>query len=225
MRLILAEGNVMRPVFALAVLAGSVALAQDPGPPRDPDPRFGVKAKVKSYPQDTAKKALRSAIEAAEAGEYAYLVAHLLDPAFVNQRLADRAKQFETGVELELANLRDFQIRNPDRFAPEDRLPADRARFNALVVQRSRERAFKQLANDVSDKLRDDPQALRDLKKILREGTFEDTPTGAKATHPDVKDQALFFRKIDDRWFLENRQEDLPGPKKPEDPPKKDPGA
>ena len=55
------------------------------------------------------------------------------------------------------------------------------------------------------EKLLDDPQVLRDLKKMFRGGMVEDTPTGAKMTHPDIKDRALYFRKIGERWYLEHR--------------------
>ena len=65
---------------------------------------------------------------------------------------------------------------------------------------------------------------LAEVAKVINDmsdGKFEDTETGAKVTHPDVKDRALYFRKVGDRWFLENRQEDLPPPKKE---PEKGPG-
>jgi hypothetical protein len=207
----------MRVIFSLALLSGSVALAQQPPDvdiPKDPDPRFGVIAKMKVYPQTTAKKALASAIEAIEKTETAYLIAHLLDPGFVELRLNERAKQFEAPVEVELSRLRDYQIRNPDKVQPEDRLPIDKAKFRALIVERSRERAFRQLIRDLEEKVLSDPQSMRDMKKLLKEGKFEDIETGAKVTHMDVKDRALYFRKIGDRWFLENRQEDQAAPKK-----------
>ncbi|MBA4067385.1 MAG: hypothetical protein C0501_27485 [Isosphaera sp.] len=221
----------MRTVFSLALLAGAASLSagrqppKDPEVPRDPEPRYGLGAKPKTYPQDTAKKALGSALEAAAKADLVYLVAHLLDPGFVDARVADRAKGFEPGVEAELARVRDFQLKNPDRVEPEDRLPVDRAGFAALVAARSRERAFKQLVRDVEAKFQDDPQALRDLRKLYRDGAVADTADGAKLTHPDVKDRALFFRKVGDRFFLENRHEDAPAPA-PKDlpPPKKDPG-
>ena len=62
----------------------------------------------------------------------------------------------------------------------------------------------------MNEKLLNDPQSLKDLKKIMRDGTFADEPGGARASHPDVKDRALYLKKIGDRWFLENRQEDTP---------------
>lgn len=205
----------MRLTFSLVLLMGCIAFADTQQPPvPDPNVRFGVPVKLKAYPQDTARKALASAIEACDKPDIAYLLAHLLDPGFVELRLGDRAKQFEAPVELELTKQRIFQNANPDKFRPEERLPNDRTKFNELIVERSRERAFKQLARDVEQKLLDDPQSLRDMRKILRDGTFTDEPGGgAKAVHPDVKGRALYFKKIGDRWFLENRQEDAP--KKP----------
>jgi translation elongation factor EF-Ts len=105
---------------------------------------------MKVYPQSTAKRALASAIAAVQSGDTAYLVAHLMDPGFVDFRLADRAKQYEAEVEVALSRLRATQIRNPDKYAPAERLPTDRAKFAALIVEQSRERAFKQLVRDIT---------------------------------------------------------------------------
>jgi hypothetical protein len=207
----LTGGMAMRLAFALVLLSGIGLLADDDTPPiipKEPEPRFGVQAKIKVYPQTTAKKALASAIEACDKGDYAYLIAHLLDPGFVELRVTDRAKQFEAALEIELTRLRDYQYANPDRFKIEDRLPLEKREFQAVLLERGRDRAFKQLVRDVEQKLRDDPQALMDMKKILRAGTFTDEVAGAKATNPTVKDSAIYFKKIGQRWFLENRQAD-----------------
>lgn len=198
----------MRLAIATLLLVGMAALAQEPPPPiipKEPPPRFSVSSKSKAYPQTTAKRVLESAIEAIEKNDFPYLVAHLLDPAFVDLRVAERGKQFEPAAEVELTRLRDFQYANPDRFAPADRVPLDRVQFQAVVIARGREKAFRQLTRDVEEKLRDDPQTLRDLKKILRDGAFSDEGAGAKAVHPAVKDRSLYFKRIGDRWFLENR--------------------
>jgi hypothetical protein len=205
----------MRLVVALALVAGSVALAQEPKNPDLPKEipaRYGVPPKVRNYPQDSPKKALLSALEAIDRGDANYIVAHLMDPGFVDLRVNDRAKQFEADAEIELSRLRDFQLRNPEKFAPSDRLPTDRPKFNALIIEKSRERGFQQLVRDVQQKLLDDPLAIKEMQKLLRDGMVADTETGAKITHPDVKDKALYLRKIDDRWFLENRYEDAPPP-------------
>ena len=203
----------MRLVFALVLLSGFAALADDDLPPiipKDPEPRFGVTAKLKVYPQTTPKKTLQSAIEACEKNDYAYLIAHLLDPAFVELRIVDRAKQFEAPVDIELSRLRDYQYANPDRFPLQDRLPLDKPQFHAVVVARSREHAFKQLQRDAGQKILDDPQSLKDMKRILRDGTFADEGAVVKADHITLKDRALYFKRIGDRWFLQNRETDEP---------------
>jgi hypothetical protein len=209
----------MRLFFALLLFVSTATLARTQPPPKEidksPQPRFGVPYKAKTYPQDTPKKALASAVDAVEKGDTAYLIAHLLDPGFVDLRLADRAKQYEPNVELDLSRQRDFQLANRDKFAPEDRLPSDRAKFEALIQERSRQQAFRQLIRDVEEKLLNDPQALRDLRKILRDGAFTEEPGGVRATHPAVKDKVLYLRKLDDRYFLENRQEDTSSKKAP----------
>jgi hypothetical protein len=201
----------MRITFACILLSGLAVLADDDTPPiiiKEPEPRFGVQAKIKVYPQTTAKKALESAVEACDKGDYAYLIAHLLDPGFVELRITDRAKQYEAPLEVEMTRLRDFQYANPDRYKIEDRLPLEKKQFLTAIIERSRDKAFKQLVRDVEQKMRDDPQALKDMKKILRAGTFSDEGAGAKATNPVVKDSAIYFKKIGDRWYLENRQAD-----------------
>jgi hypothetical protein len=201
----------MRLACALVLLVGTIALAQEPPPPiipKEPPPRYGVPSKSKTYPQTSPKRVLESALEAIDNGEFTYLTAHLLDPTFVDARIVERAKNFEAVANRELTMLRDLQQANADRIAPEDRLPLDRAQFHAVVIARSRERAFAQIARDLDEKLRDDPQSLRDLRRIWRAGTFTDEGAGAKAVHPTVKDRAVFFKRSGDRWFLENRMEE-----------------
>jgi hypothetical protein len=75
-----------------------------------------------------------------------------------------------------------------------------------MAAARARDRAFKRLQGDLREKLTDDPQSVKDLRRIAREGTFADADASASATHPEVKGRALFFKKLGDRWFLENRQ-------------------
>ncbi|HJZ54103.1 MAG TPA: hypothetical protein VKE74_04065 [Gemmataceae bacterium] len=204
----------MQRLLAVTVVLGAVGLtpAQPPPPkaPEAPPVRFGLPYRPKAYPQATPKQALESVIITVEKGEFPYLVAHLLDPAFVDTRLAERARQFEPLVEDELVKLRALQKQNPDRVAPEARVPDDLGRLRALVADRAHERAFRQLARDVQEKLADDPEALKELRQFLRLGMFPDAGAGdtARVGLPKIKERALFFRKIGDRWFVENRQAD-----------------
>lgn len=215
----------MRGLFALATLFGMTTLASSQeGRPRAPEqipPRFGVGYRPKEYPQGTPKEALSSVIAAADNGEFNYLIAHLLDPAFVDARLGDRAKQFEPAVETDLARLRDFQQKNLDRVPREARVPVEPDLFRERVAAEARAAAFRQLVRDVQEKLADDPQVLKDLRRFRSQGTFPDPSAAgevAKVGLPDVKDRAVFLKQIKGRWFVENRQteEKAPEPKAPE---------
>ena len=200
-----------RAATAACALIGATVLASAQEAPRvttQVQPRYGVVPRLKSFPQDTPQKALRSAVEAAERGEYAYLLAHLMDPQFVDARVADRGKQLEPGIEVELAKLRESQKQNPGGIPPEARVPDDPTLFRAMAVREARTRAFRQLVRDMQDKLTDDPTVLRDLHRFLREGTVADQPGGARVGVADLKDRAVFLKQIDGRWFVENRQAD-----------------
>ena len=58
-------------------------------------------------------------------------------------------------------------------------------------------------------KFADDPESLKDLRRFARGGTFPDPAApdlAAKVGLPDLKDRAVFLKKIGDRWFVENKQ-------------------
>jgi hypothetical protein len=206
----------MRLALAIVLVLGAAALVgaqppkdapgKAPPVPADPVPRYAVNPRVKAYPQDTPKAALRSAVAAIDNAEYTYLVAHLLDPRFVDAAVTERAKQFEAGAEDELARLREAQRANLNRIEPEDRVPLDEAGFLAMANARARARGFKQLVKDIEQKLSDDPQTVKEFRRVLRDGTFAEGEPTASATHPDLKGRTLYFRKVGARWYLENRQ-------------------
>ena len=73
--------------------------------------------------------------------------------------------------------------------------------------------------------LLDDPEGMKDLRRFNRNGTFPDAgaaDTTAKVGLVDVKDRALFLKKIGDRWFVENRQMDEPASEPKNSEPKKE---
>ena len=59
------------------------------------------------------------------------------------------------------------------------------------------------LANDT--RLANRPVAVKEMARFLKEGQWEVSDAAATAQLKDVKDRRLFFRKLDGRWFLENR--------------------
>lgn len=199
----------MRPALAVVVLLGAATLTHAQRP-KDPVPRYGVPARVGLFQQTSPKVALKTALELIDAGQYSYFAAHILDPKFVDDVVSDRAIGFEAGVERDLAQLRDAQRANLDKVEPQDRVPLDPQEFRAVVALKARELAFKQLLKDIEEKLKDDPQSLKDMRKILREGTFAEADPVASATHDSVKGRTLYFKKIGERWFLENKLAEEP---------------
>ena len=200
----------MRVAFVVVGLLGtvSIGLAQQKAVPADEvPPRYGYPYRPRAYPQETTKKALGSVIMAAERGDTNYLVAHLLDPSFVDSRIAERFRQFEPVVMDELTRLREYQRNHPDDTPSSARLPDELPKFQARVAEEARVRAFSQLSRDVREKLVDDPEVLKDLRRFYRSGTFPEAgDNSAKVGLPDVKDRAVFLKKIGDRWYIENRQ-------------------
>ena len=185
----------MRPLIAaLASLALAGAAAGQP----DPVPaRFDVFHNPDAYPQDTPQRALTSVLDAMGRDRYDYVVAHLLDPGFVDARLLATQAYFERAASDQLAGtLAAASLRGA---ALETRVRTLGLRLNV-----------QDLTNRIRHKLADEPDHLRDLRRFARDGQFQAAGETATATLPDVKDRALYFKKVGDRWFLENRKEDRP---------------
>lgn len=185
----------MRPLFAVAaglVLAAAAAA-------QDVPPRFDILHNPDLYRQDTPQETLRSAIGAIGRERYDYLAAHLLDPDWVDARLAARQEYFErVAGEQIVATAAGAQLRGP---ALQARVKDVGTRLN-----------FQDLTGQIRRKVADEPDNLKDLRRFLREGEFKTSGESATAVLKDVKDRALYFKKIKDRWFVENRKEEAAGP-------------
>src|SRR5947207_361812 len=74
-------------------LAG-LAAAQEKKPAQ-PATRYGVTADLNTYPQSSAKEALRSVAKALERKRVEYVLAHLTDPAFVDDKVDALGGKFD----------------------------------------------------------------------------------------------------------------------------------
>jgi hypothetical protein len=198
--------------------------------PEEIPPRYGQPFRPKAYPQGTAKEALTSVIAAVDQGDYAYLAAHLLDPVFVDARLDAMAggpsNPYRKAAEAELVRLRAVQRRDLDAVPPARRVPDDAKQFEDRLTADAKGLAFAQLTRLMRDKFADDPEALKDLRKFARVGTFPDPAAGgdaAKVELPDVKDRAVFLKRVNGRWYVENRQAEEKAAAPPTPEPKKEP--
>ena len=66
---------------------------------------------------------------------------------------------------------------------------------------------FERYAKLVSDRLGDDPEAVRQLRRFANEGEFNVSGDTASVSHKEIKGRQVFFRRVSGRWFLENRQQ------------------
>ena len=190
----------MRPL--LTVAAGLVLAAAAAA--QDVPPRFGLLHNPDLYRQDTPQEALRSALGAVGRERYDYLAAHLLDPDWVDARLATHRAYFErVAGEQIVATAAGAQLRG--------------AALQARVQEVGTRLNFEELTREIRRKLADEPDNLKDLRRFLREGEFKTSGETATAVLKDMKDRALYFKKVKDRWFLENRKEEAAAPPPPKE--------
>src|SRR5436190_19623360 len=131
----------MRRSFSLPILLAAALLAHAQPPALQPgeiEPRFEVRGKAKTYPQANPKQALASLIAAADAGNHNYIVAHLLDPEFVDARIIVRAKQIKETVENDLKKLRDVQRVNIGSVPKDARVPENAELFAVMVGEKAK---------------------------------------------------------------------------------------
>src|SRR5262249_11349949 len=90
------QGGTMRLstiLTAVLVLTGSVA-AQNPL-----KVRYAIEVDEEVYPQQRADDALKSVVRAIATQKYDYLMGQLVDPAYVDRKVADYKKFFDKGKE------------------------------------------------------------------------------------------------------------------------------
>jgi hypothetical protein len=82
--------------------------------------RYGIAENATKYPQSTPKEALASVLKAIEAKDFDYLVAHLAEPAFVDDRIKRvYAGKFEEQVDDTKARLDALVVKQLTRIAKE----------------------------------------------------------------------------------------------------------
>lgn len=186
-------------VTALVLLTGWAAGQPQPAPV---EPRYGVAPSTEAYPQTTPQAALTSVLKAVDKNRWEYLTAHLLDPKFVDKRVSERADKLTPEVEQELQADREARRAGPR----ETRLPEDPTGFAEVVRREATQRAFRQFTQAVRATLAENPDHVKELRRFLLNGAFAAGGDVGQATLPDLKDKAVYFRKVADRWHVEDRQ-------------------
>jgi hypothetical protein len=180
--------------IALILAAGASAQL------KEVPPRFDILHNPDLYPQRTPQEALDSVLKAAAGNRYDYIVAHLLDPAYVESRLQTNQAYYErVAAEQIAASASGAALRGPEL---QNRVTDQATRMNV-----------RQLSDSIRKKLADEPDNLKHMRRFLRDAEFKDAGETATAALKDVKDRTVYFKKVGDRWFIENRKEDRPPPK------------
>jgi hypothetical protein len=167
-----------------------VAMAQ---PAAKDDRRFGISLNTELYPQDSPKNTLSSLIRSLDKERYDYLVAHLLDPAYVDEQLRSAAPSFETAAREHVAR-EGLELKGFNREFINDRI-------RELAVHEN----FSNLVRRVKTTLEENPEYVKDLRKLAREGEIAEAGESATVKHKDIKDRTVFMRQIPPRWYLENK--------------------
>lgn len=154
---------------------------------------LGVRYNGEVYPQTSARETLGSFLRALDKERYDYMAAFLLDRAFVNEQLRITAPIYEKAanekVEKEGLDKKGFDE------------AGIRARKRELATQSN----FENLILRIKTKLAEDPEAIKDLRKLYRDGDFTEGADAAVVKHPDIKGRSLFFRNVSGRWYIENK--------------------
>jgi hypothetical protein len=65
---------------------------------------------------------------------------------------------------------------------------------------------FESYVKLVVDRYNLDPEALRELRRFASEGEVNESGDAAIVSHKEIKGRQVFLRKVNGRWFLEDRQ-------------------
>jgi hypothetical protein len=66
--------------------------------------------------------------------------------------------------------------------------------------------AFDRLVKETSRYFQDDPALVRELGRFAKDGEWKLEEPAAAASVKDLPGRQVFMRKVQGRWFLENRQ-------------------
>jgi hypothetical protein len=67
--------------------------------------------------------------------------------------------------------------------------------------------AFERLARETVLHFQDDPLLLKELRQYVKEADWEVQEDTAIGTLKNASPRRVFFRKLEERWFLENKQQ------------------
>jgi len=158
--------------------------------------RFGVRQNPDVYPQDTPKNTLNSLLRVLDKQRYDYLVAFFMEPAFVAEQLRITYPKYEAAAREQVRN-ENLQQKGFGQIYIRDRI-------TELATQAN----FEYLVRRVRSKLDSDPDTLKELRRIARNGDIQDDGETASVRYKEIKDRTIYLHKIGGFYYLENRYSD-----------------
>ncbi len=172
------------------------------------EPRYGVMINTRTFTQQSPKDSLASTIRAIEENRFDVLVAHIIHEKVTEAMADEKARLLENEAEDHLRGVREKQKANPLGVVPEEKLPYEPKAFAEFVKVEAKNRGFKAVIEDVRKKFAADLNIVKEMKRYLRDGEFIVTGDTAKVVLKDAKGKGIFFVKVKERWFVEDRQEE-----------------
>ncbi len=158
-------------IGCLLALAWPLGLdAQDQAAPKL-EKRYGYTYEPTLFSQKTPEEALQSIVKAIDTRRVDYLLAHLADPKFVDERV----KEY---------------------------LPFQKGTDEAKKIF-----AFDRLIRETVVHFQEDPILVKELRLYLKDADWDVKEDIASGTLKTPSPRKVFFRKLEERWFLENRQQ------------------
>ncbi|MBX3397459.1 MAG: hypothetical protein KF873_01850 [Gemmataceae bacterium] len=198
----------MRGLWAMTILAVLPGIGFAQNLELKVEPRYGVMINTRTFTQRTPQDALASTIRAIEENRFDVLVAHIISEKVTEAMADEKARLLENEAEDHLRGVREKQKANPLGVLPEEKLPYEPKAFAEFVKVEAKNRGFKATIEDVRKKFAADLNIVKVMKRYLRDGEFIETGDTAKVVLKDAKGKGIFFVKVKDRWFVEDRQEE-----------------
>lgn len=186
--------------LGVAALAGFACLGLGAQEPDQVRTRYKIEFNAVAYPQKTPQEALKSIVKAFDGNQYHYLMAHLVDPRFVDVRVAEykglmfppdslRKEDEEISREVDAKRRKRLETEKEIREA---------ARFAA---------AFNRMADEAKKHHDEDPPLRRELRIMARDGEWAVEGDRANVSLPKLTPRKAFFKKLEDRWFMDEKNQ------------------
>jgi hypothetical protein len=164
------------------------------------DRRYNIEYNPVAYPHKTPQEGLKAIVKAIDAGAYEYMLAHLVDPKFVDTRVAE---YFTLMFPKELLRKEDETIALTEDLLTRKRLEIGKERrlFERQVL------SFSRLVKETRKHFSEDPVLLRELRQMARDGEWDADETKGICSLKGVTTRKAFFKAREGRWFMEERQQ------------------